>query len=101
MVSLAAFTKSSFSSLNGMAATTGPKIPSRMTFRQHGGFDKVPLAPKLAAARDGLRPFCKARLEITAHTVELAFGDHRAHLRVGIEPRTNLDLLGLIGDAAN
>ena len=47
----------------------------------------------LRAACDGLRPFCKAGFEIPADPTELAFGDHRAHLGIGIEPRTHLDLL--------
>ena len=58
----------------------------RLGVHQNSGSNKTPFAPELPATRDRLRSFCKARFQITKDAVELAFRDHRAHLRFGIEP---------------
>src|SRR5213078_4207025 len=90
MVLFALATRSS-SSLNGIAATTGPKISSRAirmspsTSANTVGFTKYPSSRP--SARDQPRSFLVALRDVAQHTIHLRPRHERSHLRHGIDTR--------------
>ena len=66
---------------------------------QHGRLHEVPALARPTAAGRRAGASVKTRGQVTEHLVVLLGRDQRPHLVISVEPRTDLDLLGLIRNA--
>ena len=66
---------------------------------QDRGLNEISAVTGLVASNDRLRAFREARFEVSADAIQLFFGDQRPHLRFRLKPRSNFNLLRVIGDA--